>query len=51
MFAAMSVLRLSLAAFTASLLLAAAALGSCGVNTETIWICLNPATGKEDTSI
>ena len=44
--AAMSVLRFSLAAFAASSLLAAAALGSCGINTEAIWICNNPATGK-----
>ena len=52
MLAAMHALRFATAALVASLLLAAAALGSCGPIQEiTLWVCNNPATGKADTSI
>ena len=43
----MVALRLDAASFAASVLLAAA-LGSCSDQNFTVWICLNPVTGKDD---
>jgi hypothetical protein len=46
----MNALRFSAAVTTVAGILAAA-LGSCGNNTEELWLCLNPVTGKEDNSV
>ncbi len=46
----MHALRFAVAALAASLLLAAAALGTFNCSSVSIWSCIDPATGKEDSS-
>ena len=45
----MLALRLCAAAFASSLL-AAVALASCDFGNETLWLCIDPATGRSDSN-